>query len=41
MEMALQRLKYEQPNNQLCILNQEIVDHHLQFIESVIISELQ
>ena len=41
MEMALQRLQYEQPNNQLCILNQEIVDHHLQFIESVIISELQ
>ena len=32
---ALDRLKYEKPNNQICILNQEIVDNHLQFIESV------
>ena len=34
-EEALDRLKYEKPNNQICILNQEIVDNHLQFIESV------
>ena len=34
-EEALDRLKFEKPNNQICILNQEIVDNHLQFIESV------
>ena len=34
-EEALDRLKYEKPNNQICILNQEIVDNHLQFIDSV------
>ena len=34
-EEALDRLKYEKPNKQICILNQEIVDNHLQFIDSV------
>ena len=34
-EEALNRLKYEKPNNQICILNQKIVDNHLQFIDSV------
>ena len=28
---ALGRLKYEKPNNQICITNQEILDKYLQF----------
>jgi len=32
-EEALSRLVYEKPNNQICILNQEIVDNFL-FFES-------
>lgn len=31
-EEALSRLRYEKPNNQICILNQEIIDRHLTFI---------
>ena len=31
-EEALSRLIYEKPNNQICILNQEIIDRHLTFI---------
>jgi hypothetical protein len=34
-EVALERLRYEQPNNQICILNQAIVDNHLHFMEAV------
>jgi hypothetical protein len=34
-EGALKRLQYEQPNNQICILNQEIIDKFLHFIEAV------
>lgn len=30
---ALKRLKYEKPNNQICILNQKIIDDYLIFIE--------
>lgn len=33
-EVALQRLRYEQPNNQICILNQVVADHYLFFVES-------
>ena len=33
-EEALQRLSYHKPNNQICIINQEIIDQHLHFIES-------
>lgn len=29
---ALQRLSYHKPNNQICILNQKIIDNHLTFI---------
>ena len=29
---ALQRLAYEKPNNQICILNQEVVDKYLRFV---------
>ena len=36
-EAALQRLIYEQPNNQICILNQEVADKYLRFMESCII----
>lgn len=38
-DVALQRLKYEQPNNQICILNQMVVDNYLHFIESSIVNE--
>jgi len=31
-EEALSRLRYEKPNNQICILNQDIIDRHLTFI---------
>lgn len=31
-EEALEKLRYEKPNNQLCLLNQEIVDKYLHFI---------
>lgn len=32
---ALKRLSFEQSNNQICILNQEIIDLHLSFIEAL------
>ena len=31
---ALQRLKFEKPNNQICFINQEVVDNFLQFESS-------
>ena len=31
---ALQRLIYEKTNNQICILNQTVVDRHLRFIQA-------
>lgn len=31
-ETALGRLKYHLPNNQICILNQSIIEQHLSFI---------
>lgn len=34
-ETALQRLMYEQPNNQICILNQGVADKYLHYVESV------
>lgn len=37
-DVALQRLAQHRPNNQICILNQEIVDKHLTFIKSDIIT---
>ena len=33
-EQALGQLKYAKPNHQICILNQEIIDKYLTFIES-------
>lgn len=38
-DIALQRLQYEQPNNQICILNQKVADNYLHFIESNIVNE--
>jgi len=32
---ALRRLKYYRPTNQICILNQQILDGHLKFVESI------
>ena len=31
---ALQRLVYEKPNNQICILNQSVADGYLSFVEA-------
>lgn len=31
---ALQRLGYHKPNNQICILNQGVIDNYLKFIDS-------
>lgn len=36
---ALQRLIYEKPNNQICVLNQDIIDNHLTFVEAREIKE--
>ena len=33
-EEALKRLKYYKPNNQICIVNQDIIDKVLKYIES-------
>lgn len=34
-EDTLQKLRYERPNNQICILNQSILDCYLSFIEAI------
>ncbi len=34
---ALQRLRYYKPNNQICIINQEITDKYLRFVKSIAI----
>lgn len=34
-EVALGRLRYEQPNNQICILNQRLIDECLYFKECI------
>jgi len=33
-DVALERLQHHKPNNQICILNQEIVDKYLRFVKS-------
>lgn len=38
-EDALGRLAFEQPNHQLCILNQEVITHHLHFVSAEIITK--
>ena len=32
---ALRRLSEHQPNHQICLLNQEVADKYLKFIESI------
>lgn len=32
---ALGRLAQHQPNNQICILNQDVIGHHLKFIKAI------
>ena len=34
-EQALDQLQWKKPNYQLCITSQEVIDNHLQFIESI------
>ena len=34
-EQALDQLQWKKPNYQLCITSQEVIDSHLQFIESI------
>ena len=34
-DAALERLKYEKPNNQICIIAQQIVDDYLAFVEAI------
>ena len=36
-EETLQRLQYEKPNNQICILSQAVADTYLHFVESSVI----
>lgn len=36
-ETALGRLRYEKPNNQICLLNQQLVDEHLSYKECIIL----
>ncbi len=33
-EEALDRLKYERPNHQLCILNGQMLERHLRFVKA-------
>jgi len=36
-EEALKRLRYYKPNNQICIVNQEIIDKYLTYEESKVV----
>lgn len=38
-ERALQNLRYLKPNNQICIINQILLDRHLKFTNSLILPE--
>lgn len=38
-DRALQNLRYLKPNNQICILNQSLLDRHMKFTNSLILSE--
>lgn len=38
-EEALRRLRYLKPNNQICILNQSLLDAHLKFTNSIIVPQ--
>ena len=34
-ERALEERSKHQPNNQICVLHQEVIDKHLHFIQSI------
>ncbi len=34
-EQALGQLRWKKPNNQLCIASQRVIDHYLQFVQSI------
>ena len=34
-EQALDQLRYKQPNHQICITSQEVLDKHIRFIHSI------
>ena len=34
-EQALDQLRYKQPNHQICITAQEVLDKHIRFIKSI------
>ena len=38
-EVAIRRLRYIRPNNQICILNQGILDRHIVFNEAIKLSD--
>lgn len=37
-EEALEKLRYEKPNNQLCLLRQELIDNYLHFIGAEVVT---
>ena len=36
-EQALGQLRYKDVNHQICILNQQVIDHYLEFVECIIL----
>ena len=34
-EQALGQLRYKDVNHQICILNQQVIDHYLEFVECI------
>lgn len=40
VDLAIERLARHKPNNQICILNQDIIEKHLRFIESEPLNEI-
>lgn len=40
-EATLEKLRYEKPNNQLCLLRQELIDRYLRFISAEEVTPLE
>lgn len=38
-DKALKRLSFEYPNRQLCLINQEMIDHNLNYMETINLNE--
>ena len=36
-EEALSRLIHQEPNNQICITNQKVIDEHLHFVDVILL----